>query len=105
MFSLDHTNYARWLPVHLIDVILLETKHQSIHQKFLQKNFEIQKCCMSFSVKVIDQASEQLYEMINGRCGAIAQSTYIAEVDAGWAGGCEDDWGIEKQVLQGGVSG
>ena len=67
------------------------TRIQSIHQKFLQKNFEIQKCCMSFSLKVIDQAREQLYEMINGRCGAIAQSTYIAEVDADRARHCEDD--------------
>ena len=30
-FALDHMNYARWLPIHLRDMIALETLHPIIY--------------------------------------------------------------------------
>jgi len=29
-FALDHTNYTRWVPVHLRDMVTLEMKHPEI---------------------------------------------------------------------------
>ena len=30
MFALDHTHYARWLPVHIRDMNLLSEKHSAL---------------------------------------------------------------------------
>ena len=34
MFALDYINYARWLPIHLRDMLLLKHKHQRYVQHF-----------------------------------------------------------------------
>ena len=41
--ALDHTNYARWVPVHLRDMIELSTKHPEVAAEFHHGNFTIQK--------------------------------------------------------------
>ena len=45
-FSLDHTNYARWIPVHLRDMVTL---HPAVHQGFLNGNFTVNKTGRTFS--------------------------------------------------------
>jgi len=32
--ALDHTHYARWIPVHLKDIAKLTTKHPDVARKF-----------------------------------------------------------------------
>ena len=42
-FALDHTNYARWVPLHLRDMVTLEMKHLVIFAEFLKGNFVVKK--------------------------------------------------------------
>ena len=42
-FALDHTNYARWIPVHLRDMTELQSKHPDVAREFNAGNFTIQK--------------------------------------------------------------
>ena len=41
--AMDHTNYARWIPVHLRDMITLPTAHPEIATELEAGNFTIQK--------------------------------------------------------------
>ena len=42
-FVLDHTNYARWLPVHVGDMVELPAKHPIVYAEYLKGNFTVQK--------------------------------------------------------------
>lgn len=70
-FVCDQTNYARWIPVHIRDMLLLKDLHPQIHQEFLAGNFTISKSGKKFSAMSIDQAHEQLNALIKGDGGAI----------------------------------
>ncbi|KAI8487002.1 hypothetical protein Bbelb_352620 [Branchiostoma belcheri] len=39
LFALDHTKYARWLPIHLRDMMKLSNEHPDIHREFCIGNF------------------------------------------------------------------
>ena len=39
MFALDHPNYARWLPMHIRDIMLLEECHPDVAAEFKKGNF------------------------------------------------------------------
>ena len=54
-FSLDHTHYARWIPVHLRDMVTLAEKHPAVYQEFLHGNFTVNKTGRTFSNIAIDQ--------------------------------------------------
>ena len=41
--ALDHTNYARWLPVHVRDAVELPKKHPQVHAELMKGNFVVQK--------------------------------------------------------------
>ena len=58
-FALDHTNYVRWIPVHLRDLTELPTKHPDVAREFKAGNLTIQKTNRVFSAIPIDQAHEQ----------------------------------------------
>jgi len=58
-FALDHTNYVRWIPIHLRDLTELPTKHPDVVREFNAGNFTIQKTNRVFSVISINQAHEQ----------------------------------------------
>ena len=66
-FALDHTNYARWIPIHLRDMKALPT-----HAKDQLKNcWVIPKSQKKFSSMPIDQAHEQNNEFVKGSGGAV----------------------------------
>ncbi len=71
MFVLDHTNYSRWLPVHLHDMANLATDHPDIHREFIDGHFAVQKSTHVFSAMAIDQCHEQVNELIKGDGGAV----------------------------------
>jgi hypothetical protein len=54
----DHTNYARWIPVHLRDMAELSTKHPDVAMNFMKGSFTVQKTKRVFSAIPIDQARE-----------------------------------------------
>ena len=77
-FSLDQTHYARWMSVHLRDMLNLEINHPNIYSEFLKSNFTISKSNRHFSNISIDHAHEQLNALIKGDGGAVG----LTESDA-----------------------
>lgn len=70
-FALDHMNYARWLPIHLRDMLSLESCHPRIFAEFSNGNFAVRKTESRFSCIAIDQAHEQNNAVVKGDGGAI----------------------------------
>ena len=65
--SLDHTNYARWLSVHIRDMKSLPPAVRDD----LQKCWVVAKTEKPFSCKPIDQAREQNNAIVKGSGGAV----------------------------------
>ena len=70
-FALNHTNYARWLPVHIRDMVSLEKEIPSLAAEFQSGHFVVQKSHRAFSSIAIDQAHEQNNKIIKGDGGAV----------------------------------
>ena len=70
-FANNNVNYARWLPVHLRDMMSLERQHPEVAQQFQNGNFVVHKSDRHFSSVAIDQAHEQNNASIKGDGGAI----------------------------------
>lgn len=66
LFALDHTNYARWLPVHLRDMIGLPEKHPDVVVRFNAGHFTAKKTTRAFSAIALDQAHEQNNACVKG---------------------------------------
>jgi len=47
-FSLDHVHYARWLPIHLMDMLELETHNLEVHRHFIKGCFVVHKLITNF---------------------------------------------------------
>lgn len=58
-FSLNHTNYARWMPVHVRDMCSLDNNHPDIAREFRNGKFVIAKSKNKFSCIAIDHGHEQ----------------------------------------------
>ena len=48
MFALNHSNYARWLPSHMRDMVQLPTKAPSTYAEFKMGHFVVQKTERAF---------------------------------------------------------
>lgn len=70
-FSLDHTHYSRWVPVHLRDMLSLKQLHPQIYDEFLKGKFVVKKSKRAFSAIAIDQAHEQNNVSVKGDGGAV----------------------------------
>ena len=70
-FALDHTNYARWIPIHLRDTVSLDIKHPDVFAQFLAGNFAVKMTTRAFSAIAIDQAHEQNNATVKGDGGAV----------------------------------
>ena len=79
MFNLDHHNYARWLPVHLTQMIDLEEMHPSLFEKFSDGKFTVQKANRKFSKTALDQNHQQLNAGIKGVGGAIGLKNFFSQ--------------------------
>ena len=77
-FALDHVNYARWLPIHLKDMISLETRHPTVHEQFKEGHFVVRKTIHKYSAISLDQAHEQNNASVKGMGGAIGLLTDAA---------------------------
>lgn len=66
MFANNNMNYARWLPIHLHDMMTLEEKHPQIAAAFKAGGFVIHKTTREFSSMAMDQAHEQANAVIKG---------------------------------------
>lgn len=70
-FANNNVNYARWLPIHLRDIMCLEKQHPEVAREFHKGNFVVHKSDRDFSSMAIDQAHEQNNAVIKGDGGAI----------------------------------
>lgn len=71
MFALDHYHYARWMTVHVADLVNLKHTSPDTHIQFLNGNFVAQKTSNRFSALTHDQVHEQLNAMVKGDGGVI----------------------------------
>ena len=71
MFALNHTHYARWLPVHIRYTVQLHDTHRVANDQFVQCYFTAQKSAQVLSSIVSDQNHEQLNQLIKGGGGAV----------------------------------
>ena len=68
---MDQTHYARWVPVHVRDMVQLLETHPDIHAKFLKGNFVVQKSPHKFSLIGKDQSQEQYNKSLQSHGGAV----------------------------------
>lgn len=69
-FVFDHTNYARWLLIHIRDMAQLPEKHPELYEEYLKGNFTVQKSHHKFSLIAKDQSHEQMNKVLKGNGGA-----------------------------------
>ena len=74
-FALDHTNYARWLTIHVFDLISLPITHPDVYQQMLKGFFSFAKTKRPFSRMALDQVHEQNNEIIK-RVGSAKSSEH-----------------------------
>ena len=79
-FALDHINYARWLPVHLRDIVSLPEKNPELLNEFSAGKFVIHKTHRSFSGIAIDHAHEQNNRCVKDDGGAIGLTENSAQL-------------------------
>ena len=70
-FALDHSNYARWLPVHVRDMSTLYDRCADVFYEFQRGAFTAKKTVRPFSAISLDQAHEQLNALVKGDGGAV----------------------------------
>ena len=66
-FALDHTNYARWVPIHLRD---MKSLPGDVKDDF-QRCWVLRKTHNKFSCIPIDQAHEQNNDLVKGSDGGV----------------------------------
>ena len=69
--AMDHTHYARWIPVHLKDMTELPVTHPDVAKAFMEGKFTVQKTKHAFSSIAMDHAHEQMNACIKGDGGAV----------------------------------
>ena len=69
-FALDHTNYARWLTIHVFDLISLPIIHPDVYQQMLKEFFSFTKTKRPFSRMALDQVHGQNNKIIKGVGGS-----------------------------------
>ena len=57
-FSMDRINYARWLPVYLSDMNMLETSHPEVYKEFINGNHSVSHSKQPFAEVWTDMALE-----------------------------------------------
>ena len=88
-FALDHTNYARWLPIHIRDMANLHRMHPDVTTEFQKGHFVVTKTAHSFSKIPTDQAHEQNNASVKGEGGAVGITQNPAALRRWTVGGPE----------------
>ena len=90
--ALDHTNYARWIPVHLRDMAELANTHPDICREFNAGHFTVQKTSRVFSPST--RAEQCLHQGRWWSSWPHGQPKCFEEVDGCWARGSQSGWRI-----------
>ena len=70
-FSMDRTNYSRWLPVYLADMQKLHETAPEVYQEFMQGNHPVSRSGQPFSQVWTDMALEQSINLDSKTRGGI----------------------------------
>ena len=68
-FALDHYNYARWLSVHIYDLLALPQYSPQLYDSFIEGHFTFKKSERNFSLMGLDQVHEQNNAVMKGMGG------------------------------------
>ena len=71
VFANNDVNYARWITIHLRNMMCIDARHPEIAKEFHKGNFLVHKTERNFSRLPIDQAHEQNNAVIKGEGGAL----------------------------------
>ncbi|VDI61335.1 Hypothetical predicted protein [Mytilus galloprovincialis] len=88
-FALDHPNYARWLPIHLRDMMVLHDVAPTVAKEFDDGRFVVRKSHKRFSAIAIDQAHEQNNKLVKGDGGAIGLTENMTQLQRWMVSGPE----------------
>ena len=81
-FAMDRINYARWLPVYLSDMNMLETRHTEVYKEFINRNHSVSHSKQPFAQVWTDMALEQSINLDSkSKGGIIGMSTKEDPVD------------------------
>ena len=76
IFILDHQNYARWLSIHVKELLELEQTHPALFEEFFQRGrFVVTKSQRLHSCIAIDQALEQFNKLLKSSTGGLDPSS------------------------------
>ena len=104
-FANNNVNYARWLPIHLRDMLSLEQHHPQLALEFQIGNFIIHKSDREFSSLAIDQAHEQANAVIKGDGGVIGVTEDASALRRWMVAGPEVSHLVEQYEATSGVKG
>ena len=86
-FVSDHVNYARWLSVHVRDMVQLKDSHPKDYEHFESSAFVVNKTTRVFSAIALDHAHEQENAAIKGDGGAVGLTESPSELRRWMIGG------------------
>lgn len=75
-FTFIHTHCARWISVHIRDMILLSLKHPDVYKHFKLGKFVVAKSSNSFSLISVDQGHDQNNAVLKNDGGIISLLRY-----------------------------
>ena len=90
MFALNLYDYARWLTVHIQDLLDLQSNCPTVYEQFAAGHFVTQKSHRKFSLLAHDQVHEQLNALVKGDGGAIGITENESSLRRWMVGGAEE---------------
>ena len=78
-FSLDNYNYARWISVHIYDLLALPQYSPQLHRLFMDGYFTFQKTDREFSLMGLDQVHKQNNTVMKRIDGATSSLNKVDE--------------------------
>lgn len=70
-YSMDRVNYARWLPVYISDMNMLESDHPDVYREFISGNHGVSRSKQPFAQVWTDMALEQSINLDSKSKGGI----------------------------------
>ena len=84
LFSFNHTNYARWVPIYFEDCLQLPVKFSELYESFMAGGFVVQRSKSKNSAIPMDQALEQAYNKVAKSAGGVIGVTRKKKAVAQW---------------------
>lgn len=80
-FAFDHTNYARWGTIYLLDMYKLPHTAPEVHKEFMNGNFVVKRLNGNFNQLSIDQALEHINKNSKDAGGIVGLTKNTTKLD------------------------